>query len=298
MHHCSRLAAIALLTVLGFVSGRVSLGATGEGTGALRGQVVDGAGLPIASATVLVGESEFEATTGAEGHYEIVGLPAGRYTVEARCGGFGIETVEQVAVAEGEAVALDFQLVALEVRLREIVVTSSVEILREVPSAGVSLDRQEIMRLPHFGDDPYRAVAVLPGASGGDISGRFNVRGGFHDELLVRLDEMELYEPFHLKDFQGVFSVLDPEMIENELSEPFRPFAQAILEGRRQRAPALPVPADAQGPQAGAGGLGQTALRLSPAQRRPGIRLDLFPWNRRFHHDVRGGQFAHGDPGR
>ena len=67
--------------------------------------------------------------------------------------------------------------------------------------------------LPHFGDDLYRAVMVVPGVSGGDISGRFNVRGGLHDEVLVRLDGLELFEPLHLKDFQGVFTILDPNVI-------------------------------------------------------------------------------------
>jgi len=56
---------------------------------------------------------------------------------------------------------IDFLLIALEVPLREIVVTSSLEILREDPAATVSLDRREISELPHFGDDPYRAIAVL-----------------------------------------------------------------------------------------------------------------------------------------
>jgi len=213
MNRCRLLVAIALLAGLAPVARGESLEAPGEGAGALRGRVVDGGGAPIAAAIVVVGESEYRATTGADGRYQVDGVPGGRYAVEARAGGYAIDTIEDIEIVPGATTEADFRLIALEVALREIVVTSSVSILGEVPASAASLDRDQITALPHFGDDPYRAIALLPGASGGDISGRFNVRGGYHDELLVRLDEMELYEPFHLKDFHGVFSVLDPEMI-------------------------------------------------------------------------------------
>ncbi len=41
------------------------------------------------------------------------------------------------------------------------------------------------MRLPYFGDDLFRAMAVLPGVIFNDFSARFNVRGELHDEVLV-----------------------------------------------------------------------------------------------------------------
>lgn len=184
-----------------------------DDTGRVRGQVVDEAGRPLVSATVLVVGGEVSILTGNDGSYVLEGVGEGTVAVEARAAGYTIDTRESVIVVRNETVEVDFQLMALEVPLREIVVTSSVTILQEQPAASVSLDRKQITELPHFGDDPYRAIAVLPGVSGGDIFARFNVRGGFHDELLVRIDDMELFEPFHLKDFQGVFSVLDPEMI-------------------------------------------------------------------------------------
>ncbi|MCP3961631.1 MAG: TonB-dependent receptor [bacterium] len=95
----------------------------------------------------------------------------------------------------------------------EIVVSSTFSILKDEPIGAAGLSREEIMDLPHFADDLYRAVMVLPGTAAGDISGRFGVRGGFYPEILVQLDGQELFEPFHLKDFQGVFSILDSEMI-------------------------------------------------------------------------------------
>ena len=99
-----------------------------------------------------------------------------------------------------------------EVALDEIEVVASHSILREDPVAPVALSREQIERPPHFGDDLFRAIAILPGTSGGDISAAFNVRGGFFQETLTRIDGIEIFEPFHLKDFQGIFSILDPKI--------------------------------------------------------------------------------------
>lgn len=96
--------------------------------------------------------------------------------------------------------------------LDEIEVVASHSILREEPVSVVALSREQIEELPHFGDDLYRAISVLPGISSGDFSAAFNVRGGFNDEVLTRIDGVEIIEPFHLKDFQGVFSILDPKI--------------------------------------------------------------------------------------
>jgi hypothetical protein len=94
--------------------------------------------------------------------------------------------------------------------LGEVVVTPShFKILEEEPETRQFLSRTEVEQMPHLADDLYRAVKRLPGAAGGDYSAQFNVRGGEQEELLVMLDGVELYEPYHLKDFRGVFSIID-----------------------------------------------------------------------------------------
>lgn len=75
------------------------------------------------------------------------------------------------------------------------------------------LDSAQLDSLPDLGEDPVRAVARLPGVAGQDFTSRFHLRGGAEDETLVRFDDLRLYNPYHLKDFLGVFSSIDPAIV-------------------------------------------------------------------------------------
>jgi len=77
----------------------------------------------------------------------------------------------------------------------------------------VVLTAAELESLPDIGEDPVRAVARLPGVASVDFSSRFHLRGGTEEETLVRFDDLRLYDPYHLKDFFGVFSSIDPAIV-------------------------------------------------------------------------------------
>ena len=89
--------------------------------------------------------------------------------------------------------------------LAEIEVTASYSLNRDEPVSGVALSQEEILRLPHFGDDLYRAMSVMPGIAGNDVSAQFNVRGGFYRDTALRIDGIEIYEPYHLKVYGEYF---------------------------------------------------------------------------------------------
>ena len=178
----------------------------------VSGVVVDETAAPVRDAAVLILGTDLSDVTDADGFFEIENVPAGSWTLEARLPGYTIGTL-QVEVGDQAITGLEVDLIAVETPLDEIIVTASHSIRRDEPTSMVGLGREQLEKLPHFGDDLYRAITVLPGVSGGNISAAFNVRGGFHEELLARVDGQEVIEPFHLKDFQGVFSILDPQII-------------------------------------------------------------------------------------
>jgi outer membrane receptor protein involved in Fe transport len=98
--------------------------------------------------------------------------------------------------------------------LEELIVSASrYEIRRADDVSRYSISNLELELLPDIGEDAIRAVARLPGASSNGLSSLARIRGGEIGETLVQLDGLRLYDPFHLRDFQGVFSVIDPNVV-------------------------------------------------------------------------------------
>ena len=101
-----------------------------------------------------------------------------------------------------------------EPALSEVVVTASRYAWVRIQQPSLTrLSEAELHLAPNVGDDPLRTIARLPGAVGSDLSARLNVRGGAADETLVRFDGLRLVNPFHLKDFQSIFSAINPALV-------------------------------------------------------------------------------------
>ena len=104
---------------------------------------------------------------------------------------------------------------AAPIELEKIVVTPGRFTIYDGTSARISLSQKEIERFPLIDNDVMRAGHVFPGVVSSDYSARFSVRGGEKDDISVRLDGMELYNPYHLQDFGGAVSLIGLELVQN-----------------------------------------------------------------------------------
>lgn len=173
----------------------------------ISGRVTDAnTGQPVPDARVQAGWAR--ATTDANGKFALDPGSAARIRVTHP--GY-VRRTAPVAPADPEA-GLH---IILEPRIEELLVTAERKALREQSQVSRhALGAAEIEAMPTFGDEALRATINLPGVSSIGVGAMPHVRGGLRNETLVLFDGAVLVEPFHLEDFQGVFSVLDPQIID------------------------------------------------------------------------------------
>jgi hypothetical protein len=187
------------------------LAATTATAAEISGVVLDVGGQPVAGATVGIEALALDATTDEDGSFVLEVKADGRYEVLISAPGFA-RLSRNVTVESGSTEELRVRLVPLRVT-ETVTVSSSYSMLERTSVSGTAMQREDIENLPHFGDDLYRVIGVLPSTTSNDVSSKFGVRGGLGRENLVLLDGLEIFEPFHLKDYEGVFSIFDPRMI-------------------------------------------------------------------------------------
>lgn len=96
----------------------------------------------------------------------------------------------------------------------EIVVTSSLHRLNySRPETHTYLDRELVARMPTTADEAVRVTQRLPGTASGGVSAQNHVRGGDANEVLFLFDGLRLYEPYHLKDFQAIATIVNANAI-------------------------------------------------------------------------------------
>ena len=169
---------------------------------------------PLGGVRILVPSADIEKVTDENGRFAVSDMRPGRYTIEAHLPGFVVERRADVEIESGLVRQISFDLEPAPVPLDEIVVTpSQVSLLRSDPVASLSFSRDEILALPHLGDDLFRALTLLPGTTGAEVSAEIHVRGGRSDEVLILFDNLEVYEPYHVKDFSNLLSIFAPQAI-------------------------------------------------------------------------------------
>lgn len=182
-------------------------------------------GIVIEASSMSSGEplADFEAqlrgpqvvdTDGVNGRAVVSPLAPGRYVVTVRAAGFLPQRLT-VEVTAGVTAESSVALVEAIAKLEELIVTASrYDVADGVQPSATYFSREEIESLPLLGDDTLRATQRLPGVTGNGVSARPLMRGGAADEVAVLLDGVRLVEPYHLRDFQSMFSAVDQRIVD------------------------------------------------------------------------------------
>ena len=182
--------------------------------GQIEGRVVTTDDVPVLGAEVGLDPRVIKAvSTDSEGSFTLRGVPEGSYRVIAAAPGFVVREGSIEVSRESPSTELLIRLYPSEATLETINVVGSYSIGRDAPARSSALTAEQLRELPHFGDDIVRAVTVLPGVTSNDASAEFSVRGSLTREVRYEIDGLEIFEPYHLKDYQNIFSIIDPEML-------------------------------------------------------------------------------------
>jgi hypothetical protein len=183
----------------------------------VRGRIVDAQSadpVPLVSVT-LVG-TRLRVESDDDGQFGFPAVPPGVYTLRAVRLGYDDLVRDDVEAFAGADLDLELAMVRDVIPLEEVMVTpGAFTFMGSGSSLRHTMSREDIESVPQIGEDVFRAVNRLPGLTSGDYSAHFGIRGGRHDETLILFDGLQVFEPYHLKDFdEGAISIVDTETID------------------------------------------------------------------------------------
>lgn len=167
----------------------------------------------VAAAALLV-DGKQSGYTDEHGRLMLAEQRPGTHILVVEAPGYADSKSSSVTIEAGQLSAISIYLQPLQQYLTEVIVTSSLYSLKYDPAGSHTfLDREMTTRLPDIGDDAVRSIHRLPGIASGGVSTRSHVRGGLDNEQLFLFDGLRLYEPYHLKDFQELSTIVDQNAI-------------------------------------------------------------------------------------
>lgn len=162
--------------------------------------------LPVAGARVAIGRAAEK--TDDLGRFVVASVSPGRHSVTASARGYVTESVRGVGLSPGSTRHLEILLSPAPFLEEKIEVFSTSDAPSREPLATTwMLGHEELDHLPQLGD-PLRGLALAPGATSADLSARISVRGGRADETRIVLDGQEIYDPYHLKDYESALTII------------------------------------------------------------------------------------------
>ena len=169
---------------------------------------------PLSRVVVLVDPELPGSSRLKPGIFEFSNVPPGRYHFSIEVEGFD-PALRVIDVWPGEPNVVPISLDEEKPEIETIAVSASrYEILRDIATSRFVLDQRTIQNMPDIGEDPIRAVQRLPGAAASGASAKTHFRGGESSEIGIMLNGQRLFDPYHIRDYQSIFSTIDSRAIE------------------------------------------------------------------------------------
>ncbi|MCD4818787.1 MAG: TonB-dependent receptor [Candidatus Cloacimonetes bacterium] len=167
---------------------------------------------------VIIEGTNMGTYTNKEGYFVINNIPNGNLKIVFFNIGFEKKTVTRKVENKLDDVFLKVELKRASIEMEGITVSEErhkIEInTRDIIVGSIIQTTQDILDTPQVMEsDVFRAIQFLPGVSAiSDFSSGLYVRGGSHDQNLILLDEIDVYNPTH---FGGIFSTFNTDAVEN-----------------------------------------------------------------------------------
>ncbi len=160
------------------------------GNGKIEGNVKTDQGEPLVGANVTLVNTLFGAATDAKGHFFILNVAPGIYSVRASAVGFAPKVLTKVSVSSDQIVSLDFVLGSEAVGLEEVVAQAERPIVdKSQTSSRTTISSEEIQNLP------IKSVTDLINTSASVYKGF--VRGGKQYETKTIVDGVDVTDQFY-----------------------------------------------------------------------------------------------------
>lgn len=206
-----------------------------QNTFTISGYVKDaGTGEALFGASVFVKEAKRGAAVNPDGFYTIT-LPADTYIVSFMFIGFNAQN-QKVVLNKNTTLNISLTKQSKDLKKVEVVADKSIDNTQSSQMSSISLDIDEIKKLPTFGGevDVVKVMTLLPGVqSGGEGNSGFYVRGGGPDQNLILLDGVTVYNPSHLFGFFSSFNgdaVKSAEIIKGGMPAQFGGRLSSVLD--------------------------------------------------------------------
>ncbi|NQV15942.1 TonB-dependent receptor [bacterium] len=169
-------------------------------TGLLEGTIIDrDTKQPLIGANVILDRTNLGAATNGEGHFEILNVPVGSYSIRVDMIGYKGQARGNVHAVASRSTITNISLEPTILTGNDIVVTAGYfERVKDGATSVRSVDIEEIRSDPVGAYDIMSMMQSLPSVvSGADQSNEIIVRGGAPGENLFVMDHLDIPYPVH-----------------------------------------------------------------------------------------------------